>query len=95
MNNAQVYYTQIDLSKQKSVSSRKLKDLITSTIKWKLALMEEASTTIIIDLYYDGANELLLFGTYHLGLYTMDEYYYIYNKIEQATNKRIEELLND
>lgn len=95
MNNTQAYFTQIDLSEQKSVSAKKLKDLFTSTIKWKLALMKESSNMTLIDLYHDGAHELLLFATYNLRLYSMDEYNYILGKIAQATRKAIEELPDD
>lgn len=95
MNNAQAYFKRIDLENQKTVSSKKLKDIITSTIKCKLALMEEASSQALIDMYHDGAHELLQFGQCHLCLYTIDEFNYINDKIWQATTKRMKELSND
>lgn len=91
-NNRQAYFKIIDLSEQKSISSKKLKDIITSTIKWSIATMEEVTNIAELDLYHDQACGLLSFGQCHLGLYTNDEYNYIKEKIWQATEKRIKEL---
>ena len=88
-NNKQAYYKAIDLSEQKSISSKKLKDIITSTIKWHICTLEEASSIDGVELYHDKAYELLLFGRSNLGLYSDDEYNYIYDKIWKATEKRI------
>lgn len=95
MNNAQAYFKLIDLSEQKSISSKKLKELFTSTIKLKLALMQEASSIAVIDLYHEEAHTLLIFAHTYLGLYSIDEYNYIYDKIANSTSKRIKELNND
>ncbi len=95
MDNAQAYFKRINLSEQKTVSSKKLKDLITSTIKWKLALIEKASNQALLELYHDGAHELLLFGQCHLCLYTNDEFNYMNEKIWQATTKRMKEISNN
>ena len=91
-NNKQVYFKIIDLSEQKSISSKKLKDIITSTIKWQICILKEASSMAVVNLYHDQAYGLLSFGQCHLGLYSNDEYNYILDKIWQATEKRIKEL---